>query len=96
MTYEEYLDEVTTLITEKYNLSDAAAIKLVVKAQDAEFFVQHDEKDAMRTLDRTPRRYLWPARRNKGLRQCEIELSQARPARGPYREQCRLTIIDLC
>lgn len=52
MTYEEYLDEVTTLITEKYNLSDAAAIKLVVKAQDAEFFVEHDEKEAMRTIDR--------------------------------------------
>jgi hypothetical protein len=52
MTYEEYLDEVTTLITEKYKLSDAAAIKLVVKAQDADFFVEHDEKDAMRTLDR--------------------------------------------
>lgn len=52
MTYEEYLDEVTTLIVEKYNLSDAAAIKLVVKAQDAEFFVQHDEKESMRTIDR--------------------------------------------
>ena len=52
MTYEEYLDEVTTLITEKYNLSDGAAIKLVVKAQDAEFFVEHDEKEAMRTVDR--------------------------------------------
>jgi hypothetical protein len=52
MTYEEYLDEVTTLITEKYNLSDAAAIKLVVKAQDAEFFVAHDQDAALRNLDR--------------------------------------------
>ncbi len=52
MTYEEYLDEVTTLITEKYNLSDAAAIKLVVKAQDAEFFVEHDENEALRNVDR--------------------------------------------
>jgi hypothetical protein len=43
---------VTTLITEKYNLSDAAAIKLVVKAQDAEFFVAHDNDETMRTLDR--------------------------------------------
>ncbi|MCC6070039.1 hypothetical protein ACFSQU_03795 [Massilia sp. GCM10020059] len=51
MTYEEYLDEVTTLIAEKYDLSDAAAIKLVVDAQDAEFFVQHDEHKQMRTLD---------------------------------------------
>ena len=52
MTYEEYLDEVTTLIVEKYNLSDAAAIKLVVKAQDAEFFVQHDQQEALRNIDR--------------------------------------------
>jgi intracellular sulfur oxidation DsrE/DsrF family protein len=52
MTYEEYLDEVTTLITEKYNVGDAAAIKLVVKAQAADFFVKHDENEAMRTLDR--------------------------------------------
>ncbi|MCW2905181.1 MAG: hypothetical protein JWO67_7446 [Streptosporangiaceae bacterium] len=52
MTYEEYLDEVTTLITEKYKLGDAAAIKLVVKAQDAEFFVAHDDDETMRTLDR--------------------------------------------
>lgn len=51
MTYEAYLDEVTTLIVEKYHLADAAAIKLVVDAQDAEFFVQHDEVDSMRTLD---------------------------------------------
>lgn len=51
MTYEEYLDEVTTLMVEKYNLSDAAAIDLVVKAQDAEFFVPHDGDDKLRTLD---------------------------------------------
>jgi hypothetical protein len=52
MTYEEYLDEVTTLITEKYNLGDAAAIKLVMKAQAADFFVEHDDKEAMRTVER--------------------------------------------
>ena len=51
MTYEEYLDEVTTLITEKYNLADAAAIKLVVKAQDDGFFIEHDDKEALRCLD---------------------------------------------
>jgi hypothetical protein len=49
MTYEEYLDEVTTLIVEKYNFSDAAAIKLVMKAQAADFFTLHDEQAAMRT-----------------------------------------------
>jgi hypothetical protein len=52
MTYEEYLDEVTTLIVEKYDLDDAAAIKIVVDAQAAGYFVAHDEKRAMRTLDR--------------------------------------------
>ncbi|WP_107875915.1 hypothetical protein [Pseudoduganella sp. UC29_71] len=51
MTYEEYLDEVTTLIVEKYNLADAAAIKLVVAAQDAEFFVKHDDDKALRNID---------------------------------------------
>lgn len=51
MTYEEYLDEVTTLIVEKYNLADAAAIKLVVAAQDAEFFVKHDDDKKLRNID---------------------------------------------
>lgn len=52
MTYEEYLDEVTTLIVEKYGVSDAVAIKIVVAAQDKEYFVAHDDNRAMRTLDR--------------------------------------------
>jgi hypothetical protein len=51
MTYEEYLDEVTTLIVEKYNADEAAAIRMVVQAQDAEFFVRHDELDGMRNAD---------------------------------------------
>lgn len=49
MTYEEYLDEVTTILTELYELDDAAAIKLVVDAQDAEFFVAHDDRPEMCT-----------------------------------------------
>jgi hypothetical protein len=49
MTYEEYLDEVTTILTELYDLDDAAAIKLVVDAQDAEFFVAHDDRPEMCT-----------------------------------------------
>jgi len=48
MTYEEYLDEVTTLITELYGLSDDAAIKLVMQAQADDFFVQHDEVATLR------------------------------------------------
>jgi hypothetical protein len=49
MNYETYLDEVTTLIAENYKLIDAVAIALVMKAQDAEFFVPHDENAALRT-----------------------------------------------
>jgi hypothetical protein len=51
MTYEEYLDEITTILTELYDLDDAAAIKLVVDAQDAEFFIAHDLHIEMRTLE---------------------------------------------
>lgn len=52
MSYEDYLDEVTTLITEKYDISDDDAIRLVMRAQAAEYFVAHDDSAAMRTLDR--------------------------------------------
>lgn len=51
MTYEEYLDEVTTLIFEKYGLPEAAAVKLVVAAQDKEFFVKHDKDKQLRNID---------------------------------------------
>ena len=52
MTYEEYLDEVTTLITELYDVTDPDAIKLVVQAQAAEFFVAHDDNENLRTQER--------------------------------------------
>lgn len=52
MSYEAYLDEVTTLITEKYDISDEEAIRLVMRAQDAEYFVAHDDDASMRTLER--------------------------------------------
>ena len=51
MTYEEFLDEVTTLLTEIYDLDDEAAIKLVVDAQAAELFSKHDDLPAMCTQD---------------------------------------------
>eukprot|EP01030_Chromulinospumella_sphaerica_P010491 gene10491-10298_t len=38
MTYEEFLDEVTTLLYEMYELDDAAAIKLVMDAQANDYF----------------------------------------------------------
>lgn len=55
MTYEAYLDEVTTLIVEKYNVADEAAIKLVVDAQDKEFFVKHDDDKSLRNIDQAHR-----------------------------------------
>ncbi len=52
MTYEEYLDEVTTLLTELYDLSDENAIKRVMQAQAADFFTLHDDLPEMRTQER--------------------------------------------
>ena len=52
MTYEEHLDEVTTLITEEYGLSDAAAIQMVMRAQADDFFSGHDDDNAICTLER--------------------------------------------
>lgn len=52
MTYEEFLDEVTTLLTERYNLSDEDAIKYVMRAQAADFFTLHDDDPAMCTQER--------------------------------------------
>lgn len=51
LNYEQYLDEVTTLLVELYELDDAAAIKLVVDAQEAEFFSRHDDVPEICTLE---------------------------------------------
>jgi hypothetical protein len=51
LTYEVFLDEVTTVLTELYDLDDANAIKLVVDAQAADFFVLHDDQPEMRTVE---------------------------------------------
>jgi len=52
MTYEAFLDEVTTLITEKYDIADEAAIQMVMRAQEDEFFSGHDDDPTICTLDR--------------------------------------------
>lgn len=52
MTYEEYLDEVTTLITEKYDMGDKMAIQMVMCAQADDFFSGHDDDPSICTLDR--------------------------------------------
>lgn len=55
MTYEEFLDEVATLLTELYDMRDEAAIKLVVDAQAADYFVIHDDKEELRNLAQAKR-----------------------------------------
>ncbi|MGI4846994.1 MAG: hypothetical protein ACRYGK_02485 [Janthinobacterium lividum] len=52
MTYEQYLDEVSTLIFERYDVTEAEAVKFVVRAQAAEYFSPHDDDPSMRTLER--------------------------------------------
>ena len=52
MTYEEHLDEVTTLITEKYLVDDKVAIDMVMRAQADDFFTGHDDDPKICTLDR--------------------------------------------
>lgn len=52
MTYEEYLDEIATLLTEIYTLADEVAVGIVMRAQDDEFFSPHDDDPSMCTLER--------------------------------------------
>ncbi|HRH81444.1 MAG TPA: hypothetical protein PLW81_10410 [Thiobacillaceae bacterium] len=52
MTYEEHLDEVTTLITEIYGLGDQAAIQMVMRAQADDYFSGHDDDPSICTLER--------------------------------------------
>ena len=52
MSYEQHLDEVATLLTEIYTLEDAAAIDIVMRAQDAEYFSGHDDDPTICTQER--------------------------------------------
>jgi hypothetical protein len=52
MSYEEHLDEVATLLTEKFDLSDEAAIQLVMRAQADDYFSGHDDDASICTLER--------------------------------------------
>lgn len=67
LTYEAFLDEITTLLTELYELDDDAAIKLVVDAQANDYFVAHDDHSAMRTLEQAKKEavHLFETRQNK-------------------------------
>lgn len=52
MTYEEHLDEVTTLIFEKYDVTEQTAIKMVMRAQADDYFSGHDDNPSICTLER--------------------------------------------
>ncbi|MEY4592149.1 MAG: hypothetical protein RIR18_1044 [Pseudomonadota bacterium] len=52
MSYEEFLDEVSTLLTEIYTLEDQVAIDIVMRAQADDFFSGHDDDPTICTLER--------------------------------------------
>jgi hypothetical protein len=52
MTYEEHLDEVATLLTEIYTMSEAAAIEMVMRAQADDYFSVHDDDPSLCTPER--------------------------------------------
>jgi len=85
MTYEQFLDEVATLLTELYDLSDEAAIKLVVDAQAADYFVTHDDQEELRTVAQAKldARTLFEAHQNRvqTQRQQQQRRAQARKPR---------------
>ena len=47
MTYEEHLDEVATLLTENYGLTDEAAIQLVIDRKSTRLNSSHIQKSRM-------------------------------------------------
>jgi hypothetical protein len=52
MRYEQHLDEVATLLTETYTLSDETAIAIVMRAQADDYFSGHDDDPSMCTPER--------------------------------------------
>ena len=52
MSYEEHLDEGTTQITEIYTVEDEEAIRMVMAAQEDEYFSGHDDDPTICTLER--------------------------------------------
>lgn len=51
-TYEQHLDEVATLLTEIYTLSDETAIAIVMRAQADDYFSAHDDDPSLCTQQR--------------------------------------------
>jgi len=59
MSYEEHLDEVTTQITERYGVSDEKAIRMVMLAQENDYFSGHDDDPTICTLLRAGQDAKW-------------------------------------
>ena len=76
LTYEAFLDEITTLLTEIYDLDDEAAIKLVVDAQADDYFVAHDDHEEMRTLEQAKKEAvaLYESKQNRAQTQGRQQL----------------------
>lgn len=68
MTYEQFLDEVTTLLTELYDMSERQAIDAVMRAQATDYFTLHDDMPEMRTQRRAEMDAKEIARLNKAGR----------------------------
>jgi hypothetical protein len=85
MTYEEFLDEITTLLTEMYDLSDEAAIKLVVDAQANDYFVTHDDKEELRTFAQAKLEAaaIYQAKQNKNETQRKQQQRQVQKKKAP-------------
>lgn len=85
MTYEEFLDEVTTLLTELYELTDEAAIKLVVDAQANDYFVTHDDKEELRTFAQAKieAAAIYQAKQNKNETQRKQQQRQVQKKKAP-------------
>lgn len=83
LTYEAFLDEIATLLTELYDLDDAAAIKLVVDAQANDHFVAHDDHAEMRTVEqaRKEAKALYESKQNRVQTQGRQQL-RARQKKG--------------
>ena len=52
ITYEQHLDEVATLLTEIYTLSDETAVDIVMRAQADDYFSGHDDDPSLCTKER--------------------------------------------
>lgn len=85
MTYEEFLDEIATLLTELYDLEDEAAIKIVVDAQAADYFVTHDDNEELRTFAqaKVEAAALYQAKQNKNQTQRKQQLRQVQKKKAP-------------